>query len=96
MEPDAFVESLVSDTAAALQRSGGDVDSIRGAVFLYLSRAYDHGLEPDRICDLLGVAPDSVLNRAGLSRSDEAAVMAAYEALDPVLEQQYRPGDSSG
>jgi len=92
MEKDDFVEILLSETATAFQRCAGNAESLRGAVFLYLNRAYEHGLEPDCVCDLLGVSPDNVLKRSKLSQSDEAAVMDAYEALDPILEQQYSSG----
>jgi hypothetical protein len=92
MDQVAFVETLLSETASALQRSAGNAGGLRGVVFLYLNRAYESGLEPDRICDLLGVSQDSVLSRAKLSKRDEASVMNAYESLDPILEQQYRAG----
>ena len=93
MESDLFTEKLLSETASALQRSTGDVEAIRAVVFLYLNRAYEHGLKPDLICDLLGVLDDNVLSRAKLSSQDEASVMDAYESLDPVLEQVYGSAD---
>lgn len=95
MKRDAFIESLLSETASARQRSAGNPEAIRGVIFLYLNHAYEGGLEPDRICDLLGVAQDNVLKRAGLCPQDETAVMDAYEVLDPILEQQYRPGNQT-
>jgi hypothetical protein len=58
-------------------------------VFLYLNRAYEVGLSPELICDLLGVAKGCVFERAQLSPKQEAAVMRAYEVLDPILERQY-------
>ena len=91
MDREALIETLLSETAATLRRSAGDVEGIRGVVFLYLNRAYEGGLEADLICDLLGVSQDNILNRAKLSKEDEAAVMDAYDALDPILEQMYGP-----
>ena len=96
MEHDAFIETLLSETASALQRSAGNVESLRSVVFLFLNRAYEHGLEPDQICSFLGVSQDNVLKRAQLSKQDEAAIMDAYETLDAILEQQYRPDIQSG
>ena len=93
MDHDAFVATLLSETSAALQRSAGDAAALRGVVFLYLNRAYEAGLKPDRICDLLGISQNSILSRAKLSKQDEAAVMDAYEALDSILEQQYKSVD---
>lgn len=95
MDHSALIETLLAETSAALQRSAGIPDSVRGAVFLFLNRAYEAGLEPDLICNLLGVSQDNVLNRAKLSEIDEAAVMDAYEIFDPILEQQYRESGSS-
>ena len=95
MDREALIETLLTETAAALQRSAGNPEGINGVVFLYLNRAYEGGLEADLICDLLGVSQDNVLNRAKLSKEDEAAVMNAYEALDPILEQQYGPTDQT-
>ena len=89
MDREALIETLLSETAAALLRSAGDAEGIRGVVFLYLNRAYEGGLDAELICDLLGVSQDNILNRAKLSKEDEAAVMDAYEALDPILEQMY-------
>jgi hypothetical protein len=88
-------ESLIAETAATLQRSAGDPECIRAAVFLFLNRAYEAGIEPNVICDLLGVSPDNVLQRAQLARADEAAVLAAYEILDPMLSQQYTKPDGA-
>ena len=90
MSDAAFVERLLSETTAALMEAAGDQEALRGVVFLYLNRAYEAGLDPEVICDLLGVSEDNILRRARLSKQDEAAVMDAYEALDPVLEQQHR------
>ena len=90
MDCSTFIESLLTETSDALQRSAGSPEGLRGVVFLYLNRAYEAGLEPDLICDLLGVSDDNILNRAKLTGPDEAAVMDAYEALDPILELQYR------
>jgi hypothetical protein len=84
-----FIEWLVSEAASGLKRAGG-TEAIKGVVFLYLSRAYEAQLEPDLICELLGVADGSALHRAGLSKADERAAMDAYEALDPILKLQYR------
>lgn len=95
MDREALIETLLTETAAALRRSAGDPEGIRGVVFLYLNRAYEGGLEADLICDLLGVSQDNVLNRAMLSKDDEAAVMNAYDALDPILEQMYGPTDQT-
>ncbi len=90
MDRQAVIEMLLSETSSALQRVAGKAAEIRGVVFLYLNRAYEAGLEPDVICDLLGVSPDNVLQRANISKSDETIVMNAYQALDGILEQQYR------
>jgi hypothetical protein len=90
MEQDALVAELLTQTSADLQRNAGSTDGLRAAVFLFLNRAYEAALEPDLICDLLGVAPDNILNRAGLSKLDEAAVMDAYATLNPILEQQHK------
>jgi hypothetical protein len=90
MSDAAFVERLLSETSAGLRRAAGDQEALRGVVFLYLNRGYEAGLNPEVICDLLGVSEDNILKRARLSKQDEAAVMDAYEALDSVLEQQYR------
>jgi hypothetical protein len=89
MIDDAFIETLLSETCAALRRNMGNADGIKAVVFLFLSRAYEAKLEPDRICELLGASNSSVLNRAKLPKVDEATVMDAYESLDPILEQQY-------
>jgi enoyl-CoA hydratase/carnithine racemase len=86
---DAFIETLLSETADALKRVADTQDSIRAVVFLYLNRAYEAGLDPDTICDLLGASEGCVLQRAGLSKQNEAAVMDAYSVLDPMLAQQY-------
>jgi hypothetical protein len=93
MDAETFLEMLLSETSAAMQRSAGDSEALRGVVFLFLNRAYEAGLEPDLICNLLGASEDNVLNRAGLSKKDEAAVMDAYEILDPLLEQRYKRGE---
>jgi hypothetical protein len=90
MDREAFVDRLRSETAAALTRAAGDPDALRGIVFLYLNRGYEAGLEPDYICELLGISDDNVLRRAELSKQDEAAVIDAYDRLSPVLEQQYK------
>jgi hypothetical protein len=87
---EAFVETLLSETSSALKRAADDPEAIRGVVFLYLNRAYEAGLEPDLICDLLGVSKDCLLKRAKLSKQNEAAVIGAYEVLDRILERQYR------
>ena len=87
-----MIEALLSETVACLQRGAGNSESLRAAVFLFLNRAYEAGMDPDAICDSLGVMPDSVLKRAGLSPEDEAAILEAYALLDPILEQQYRGG----
>src|SRR5262245_60914828 len=96
MDQSQLIKSLLSETASALQRSAGNVEGLRAVVFLYLNRAYDGGLDPDQICDLLGVSPDNILRRAKLSKEDEAAVKDAYASLDPILEQQYRSGGGNG
>jgi hypothetical protein len=43
-------ESLIAETAATLQRSAGDPECIRAAVFFFLNRAYEAGIEPNVIC----------------------------------------------
>jgi hypothetical protein len=87
---EAFIDWLSSETVSGLTRASGDPDALHAVVFLYLSRSYEAHLDPDLICDLLGVHQTSILTRAGLSKSDEAVVTAAYGALDPVLEKQYK------
>jgi hypothetical protein len=92
MKDQAFIGALVNETVIALKRSAGCPESIRGVVFLYLNRAYDNGLTADSICDLFGSSTDSILTRAAMGKTDEIAVMDAYEALDPIVEKQYGAG----
>jgi len=88
----AAIDKLASETASALSRAAGtgDADALRGAVFLYLNRAYEAKLDPDLICDLFGVSQNNILSQAKLSKGDEAAALDAYAQLDPILEKQYR------
>jgi hypothetical protein len=88
----ALIKWLVEEAASGLRRAKGDAESIRAVVFPYLHRAYEAGLEPDEIGDLLGVARGNVLNKARLSRRDEQEVLAAYEVLDPIVEATYQVG----
>jgi hypothetical protein len=88
----AFIKWLVAEAASGLRRAKGDAESLRAVVFLYLNRAYEAGLEPDEICDLLGATRGNVLNKSRLSRKDEQEVLDAYEVLDPIVEATYQPG----
>jgi hypothetical protein len=89
-EQAAFVEWLVSEAAAGLARSRGNRESLRAQLFLFLGRGYEAHLDPDRIADLIGASQGSILDRAGLSQQDEAAVIHDYEALSPLIEATYK------
>jgi len=89
MRSDPFVEILLSDTAKALRLANRQCDGIRGAVYLFLCRAYEARLSSEVVCDLLGTAGDCVLNRACLAQTDEDEVLEAYATYDAMLRELY-------
>jgi hypothetical protein len=92
VNPKSGIDSLASETVEAFQRAAGDAEALKGVLFLYLNRAYEAGLEPDTICDLLGVLDNNILERAGLSPADETVILDAYRVIDPILARQYKSG----
>jgi hypothetical protein len=92
MRSDPFVETLLNDTAETLRLAHRQCDGIRGAVYLFLCRAYEARLSSEAVMYLLGVAGDCVLNRACLEPSDEDEALEAYASYDEMLREQYAGG----
>ena len=78
---------LKSETVSTFERSRGDPERLKAAVFLYLNRAYESGLHADEITDLLGVGAQSIMTRASLSKGDEESILAAFDELDELIGQ---------
>jgi hypothetical protein len=89
MRSDPTIESLIHDTAGALQIANNRCDVIRAAVYLFLCRAYEARLSSDSVCDLLGVAGDCVLNRACMDERGEETALEAYAVYDELVQQRY-------
>lgn len=92
----AFTEWLVREAASGLQRARGDADALRGIVFLYLSRAYEAGLDPEAALQLFGVGPGTAVDEAGLSLEDQEAVIEAYDEQDPLIRRVHGVPDRTG
>ena len=84
-----FVAWLLDETVSMLQRSAGNGEALKGAVFLFLNRAYEAGIPADQITDMLGIGAKSALSRAALGKEDEQSVLNAFDALDGVVEAVY-------
>tara|TARA_R110002167_G_scaffold97114_1_gene256635 strand:+ start:616 stop:873 length:258 start_codon:yes stop_codon:yes gene_type:complete len=61
-----------------LQRSVGDEESLKTAIFLFVNRGREAGLEMNDITDIFGIS----IARAGLTEGDGAIVLDWAEALD--------------
>ncbi|HEY6166875.1 MAG TPA: hypothetical protein VI454_02460 [Verrucomicrobiae bacterium] len=82
----AFTAWLLEETISTLRRSAGDPEGLKTAVFLYFNRAYEAGIPPDEVTDLLGVGPASAMSPASLSKKDKECVLAAFEVLNGLIE----------
>ena len=89
---EAFTAWLVAETASMLRRAAGDSEALKAAVFLYLNRAYEAGLQPNEVTDLLGIGPKSAMSLAALVKKDEESVLAAFDALDALAEAVHSSG----
>lgn len=94
--PGELTERLVRETAEGLGRARGNTEALRGAVFLYLHRAYEAGLEPDTAVSLFGVGPGTAMAAAELSPEDTEAVIQAYDEQDELVRRVHGRGDQRG
>jgi hypothetical protein len=79
---DPAVESLLAESATRLSDAHGTAEQVFVAIDEYLHCAYQAGLSSDDVRDLLGIAPDCVLDRAGLSLSEEYAILEIYSVIE--------------
>jgi hypothetical protein len=79
-EKEVFVGWLLSETVSTFQRSAGNPEGLKTAVFLLTNRAREAGLSDSEVSETTGVA----IARAGLNQEDEDVVLDWLEALDPI------------
>ncbi len=87
-KPDT-VETLVQSTANSLAEARGHREQLKSGLFLYLHRAYELGLDPDEVVDVLGVKQPNIMDLAGLDEHDVHFLLEQYETLDPVIAPVY-------
>ncbi len=82
------VKNLMGTTCESL-RNCSNTEEIRASVFLYLHRAYESGMTPDDVVNLLGINQPNILDMSGLSAMTIDTVLKLYEELDPLISAIY-------
>jgi hypothetical protein len=84
---DRFRAWLQSETIDSLQRTFGDAEGTKSAVFLFVNRAYESHMPEDQIGRIFG----RCIVRAGFRKEDEPVLFDWLEFFAGIAVQVHRP-----
>ncbi|MDJ0870107.1 MAG: hypothetical protein QNK03_28725 [Myxococcota bacterium] len=84
-----FLAWLLDTTANDLRAAGSDPEQIKTAVFLFLHRAYEAGIQPEEVVELFGISDPNILSTAGCQGQTDQLAMGFYEQLEPSIAGTY-------
>jgi len=76
---DEFAAWLLAQTISNLTESYGDLEALKGSLFLFANRAYESKMPEEQIAEILGVS----IVRAGYTELEEETV---YDIVEPLAE----------